>query len=1561
MRTVLHLFSMLTVCCLNLLPNKVLASTPTAAMPMVAASCVNPKLAPYIENFDTSQAYVTPACWSEGVKGTNSWASVVVSNFNAASAPNCLELFNDLSDTTMAITPQLFDLSNQDKQIIFSASTSNISNKLYIGTVSSPTDLGSFVPVDTLSFGASNVYVDKRVRFDMASNYNGTHQYIAFLHGDQVSYTSISIDNFEYMMSANCERPLNLSVNNITDSSAVISSSANGSVFNYSWGPTGFGQASTTANGGNPFTLFGLQPNTEYEAYVQTDCSPGSGDSSAFSVAYTFKTDCAPFSAPYTNNFDQDTLSAPPACWKNLLPGPGFKQVEVYTRSNSFYSAPNHLQLVFPGNSNPTDRAMMITPAFSDLNGGDKQVRFLADAINANVALLVGTMSDPTDPSTFQTIDSIYLVSTSSNINVANYTEYTVELSSINGYNGSDNYVAFQPAPSTTNYSTIYLDNFSYEAIPPCVPPALTSLSISTITDISAMANWTGGAGVKTLVSWGAVGFTPGSPATLGSGSSTGSSYVINGLTSNTAYEYYLQDSCAAGLSYYVGPFEFNTACVAAVAPFYENFDGSSWVTGVGFDNTGDQLDNCWSRTPELGNRYAWGVRTNTSPAFGTGPEQDFSGSGNYLFTTGSYGNLGDTALLYMPLVDISNLNDPFLELYVHRFGSAMGDLYVEMDSGNGVWHRVLNLSSIFSPTGLSPFQSVGLALNTNSNLIQLRFMAIGQGCCEGDMALDEISIKEAPACPDVVNIGFTNLRDTSVTIEWGLNTSAGTYEVWHGPLGFYQGSNTPVTNGTITATSQSSLMIDTLQAATCYQFLVRSLCGTQDTSVWQGPYTFCTSCKAVPTPYYNDFEMSSINSVPDCWGELLASNGSVSVNNTTPFAGVQYLEIYNDFFPSDIIAVSPPLDGVAAGNKQIRLQARTDQAFSEWLIVGTLSNQQDINSFKPLDTLILNTNYQTFTTLLTAANGYNGTDQYIGLKHGLQNSFERISVDDFHVEDIANCTAPSGFVLVNNTDSTATVRWDTTAGVQYEVQYGLGGFIAGQGLNATVQADSAVIPLIGGNVANQIYVRSICLPNDSSFWVGPLLASTPAVPCDDMEAYTPGIFQGQSSLFYSNAFFDEATIVDTKASTGNQSIHLNAFGVNGIASAAADLAIDSSSIYEIEFDLNVEINAQASVLGIASATGIGPFPTPQLAFQMSFSNNGTVAVTDESFPPTLLASFNYQQGVWEQLSVRIDLKSDTAWVLLNGLDVGAGWNYSIQNTIPKTFESILFSAPKPAFSSDVYDFFLDDFCLNTIEEDCSKPLALQGLALSCDSMEVSWNSLSGGSVLEYGPSGFSPGNGMYSGIVTSPSMLTNLMANTAYDIYVADTCGNDTSSYSSPISITTNAAPLPSIAFTQQLTVINNSMVFDGNAGASTDAVTYLWVFDGVDTLNGSQVSYTFTGNGNRTVSLQLSNACGVVDTAFTVLVNIGLREPTRSLEVLVYPNPTKNKLHIRNQGLNIGSVDITVLTMAGKRLMVKPQKAFNRNNEAILDLTHLSRGMYLLRLETEDGLGKTIRIQKQ
>lgn len=103
-----------------------------------------------------------------------------------------------------------------------------------------------------------------------------------------------------------CPFPINLEATNLAESSADLGWSENGTAasWNIEWGPVGFTQGTGTIINDvttNPYSLTGLDQNTEYDFYVQSNCT---GETSDFTEPFTFLT------TPQTD-FDIDCTAGP--------------------------------------------------------------------------------------------------------------------------------------------------------------------------------------------------------------------------------------------------------------------------------------------------------------------------------------------------------------------------------------------------------------------------------------------------------------------------------------------------------------------------------------------------------------------------------------------------------------------------------------------------------------------------------------------------------------------------------------------------------------------------------------------------------------------------------------------------------------------------------------------------------------------------------------------------------------------------------------------------------------------------------------------------------------------------------------------------------------------------------------------------------------------------------------------------------------------------------------------------------------------------------------------------
>ena len=385
--------------------------------------------------------------------------------------------------------------------------------------------------------------------------------------------TNPHIDNFMISEAPSCLAPLALSAASITATSAEISWTAGGTETDYEYvvQAAGTGEptaAGTAVNGATTVSASGLVANTDYEVYVRSNCG---SEFSSWAGPVSFTTACSAVS-DFSENFDSVTTPNLPNCWSSILDvSSSYASVGTSTAADS--SSPNGVSLY--NSSSTSGDIILVSPELSNLAGGTHRLKLDASNSSSTQDLEIGTLSDPTDGSTFTLIETVDLSAT--------FLEYTIDFST---YSGNDNYIGFRRILSST-YTYVYLDNIVWEEIPSCVEP--TAVSAASITATSAEISWTSDDSSFNVE---VVDVTAGGTAT-GTATNSGvtSPYSLSGLDSNTEYEVYVQTDCGAGdTSAWEGPVSFTTE-PAPIVPNYTNdfatFPGEFWSVGSGALNAG--------------------------------------------------------------------------------------------------------------------------------------------------------------------------------------------------------------------------------------------------------------------------------------------------------------------------------------------------------------------------------------------------------------------------------------------------------------------------------------------------------------------------------------------------------------------------------------------------------------------------------------------------------------------------------------------------------------------------------------------------------------------------------------------------------------------------------------------------------------------------------------------------------------------------------------------------------------------------------------------------------------
>jgi hypothetical protein len=252
----------------------------------------------------------------------------------------------------------------------------------------------------------------------------------------------------------------------------------------------------------------------------------------------------------------------------------------------------------------------------------------------------------------------------------------------------------------------------------------------------------------------------------------------------------------------------------------------------------------------------------------------------------------------------------------------------------------------------------------------------------------------------------------------------------------------------------------------------------------------------------------------------------------------------------------------------------------------------------------------------------------------------------------------------------------------------------------------------------------------------------------------------------------------------------------------------------------------------------------------------------------------------------------------------------------------------------------------------CAVPVGVNAAgSTTCTSTTVAWTPASSAvsSNVEYGLAGFTPGSGtLVSAIAGGSTVLTGLLPNTAYHVYVQSVCSSGTSPWSSPASVTTANAPLPTVSASYSVLSLNPVTIQFNATVANSTAVS--WAFSNGGSATGAITVQTFGTNGPASAVATATNDCGSANA--TLNFSVGLGDNLLS-SMRIFPNPTSGLVRVEFPMPTAGTAEVRVISLTGAQLSwTKGQ--FNAGTSSIdLDLRGLASGIYLLEVQTEDSIG--------
>ncbi len=446
-----------------------------------------------------------------------------------------------------------------------------------VGTSSTNDNVSSFTWSDNVSNATTSW---KYFSFNVPAN----TKFIAIQYKSNFQ-NSLFVDDLQIRNAAGCYEPVDVNISAITSETALLSwTSVNEET---SWiieyGTAGFtqGWGNIVTTGLNPYTISGLDPETEYDVYIKADCG-GSESIVAEKQSFTTLPACLPVTGLTVTSNTNNSVSL---SWDNT--GAVFYEIE--------YGNTGFVQ----GNGTIVSSIVTNSKTISGLAENttyDFYVRAYCGATNG-----YSDWSSPVNINTYPCADGCFYTFLLSdywgdgwgNVSLSVYQngDLTNTLSLASGYsqenqvficNGADvdvvlNQGSFANECAFEIYTpyNVFVCSGEFETLgslpdqtilrsftgdcsePACYPPV--NPEYSQLSYSSCVLTWNAGNEETSWnIEYGASGFTPGSGIFING--LTELSYMLEGLTSEMSYDVYIYSDCnASGLSDPAGPVSFTT------------------------------------------------------------------------------------------------------------------------------------------------------------------------------------------------------------------------------------------------------------------------------------------------------------------------------------------------------------------------------------------------------------------------------------------------------------------------------------------------------------------------------------------------------------------------------------------------------------------------------------------------------------------------------------------------------------------------------------------------------------------------------------------------------------------------------------------------------------------------------------------------------------------------------------------------------------------------------------------------------------------------------------------
>ncbi len=636
-------------------------------------------------------------------------------------------------------------------------------------------------------------------------------------------------------------------------------------------------------------------------------------------------------------------------------------------------------------------------------------------------------------------------------------------------------------------------------------------------------------------------------------------------------------------------------------------------------------------------------------------------------------------------------------------------------------------------------------------------------------------------------NVNIVSLENDAIGLEWTPGYLETSWQIAY----LADGDSTWTIDES--STSLTDHIIYNLQPNTQYSIRVTAQCDTDSASAVLSAKTPCSGINTFPfiesfdTNFTAPSEVGS--SVEACWGRISNQNYYIYPNVTeeVSHSGESSLTFSSGSSTYNFI-VLPPMDEDITTLELQFMNYCYEYSLSSQIVVGVLTDPNDLNTMTTITTLSP-TNAEEWEAFRVLFTDYIGTGKSIAI--GSQYTSSSFYIDNISIDYIQSCTTPTNITADSITTSTALISWTDTLSSSFEVEYGLADFGHGNGTRIVANANSIMLTGLQHSSTYDVYVRSLCSNGDTSGWSLARRFETECGNIDQLpytedftqyEGYTtPRCWNIEGSAFVttSNDYVNKLFSIESSTFTGLGTVHLP--------------SIDSS------IDINdIQISFSACDM-------------------WSSGSSLVVGISD-------VASSNYTMTALDTIVL-------TSEMVFHEINLS---NYSGNNRII-TFQN--------ASTGDMFSTCeIDNVVVEAIPT-CERVYDMTASNNTATTVELSWTDPNQSSswLVEYGPMGFTTGQGTTVTVTTLPHTLTGLTNNTNYEYNVRPICSaTDTGSWAyqrKAFSTTQIPATIPYSYDFETVTEWNNWST-NSNNGVN-------WFRGTADAQSGTSSAYVSNDNG--------------------------------------------------------------------------------------------------------------------